>query len=73
MNADDLKDVLLTNSPGMPDPVLATAIASCVLPTSALKDVLLANSPLSTAVLNAAINRQPPMNSGDLSKLLSAQ
>jgi hypothetical protein len=41
--------------------------------SSDLKNVLLDESPLAAKVLQAAINRNPPMDSGDLQSVLDAQ
>jgi hypothetical protein len=72
MNESDLASVLAANKP-LADPALLSAIDSAALDSGTLKNVLVDNSPLSPAVLDAALNRNPPLAGSDLTNVLAAQ
>jgi type II secretory pathway pseudopilin PulG len=72
MNTSDLKSVLDANTP-LKDPTLLAAVGSAALDSSALKGVLLTNSPLSSEVLDAVLKRSPPLSGSDLTNVLAAQ
>jgi hypothetical protein len=55
------------------DATLMAAIGSGSLDSSALKGVLINNSPLSTEVLGAALLRNPPLSASDLTSVLLKQ
>ncbi|HEX6885171.1 MAG TPA: collagen-binding domain-containing protein [Planctomycetota bacterium] len=72
MSQSDLKSVLDANDPLAPQTLLS-AVTSPSLDSSALKDVLLDNSPLPTEVLDAVLLRNPPLSPSDLTKVLTIQ
>jgi hypothetical protein len=72
MNASDLDSVLDENYP-LAEDVLLAALASAALDSSKLKDILIAHSPLSSAVLAATLARSPPLAGSDLTNVLAKQ
>ena len=72
MATSDLDNVLDANYP-LGSSVLLAAVDSAALTSSALKDVLIAHSPLAPEVLDAVLARQPPLASSDLSNVLAKQ
>jgi hypothetical protein len=72
MDTSDLRNVLDACVP-LADPALLAAVASSALDSSALKNVLIDNSPLSPAVLAATTSRVPSLPASDLVNVLAAQ
>jgi hypothetical protein len=72
MSTSDLESVLDANAPLGQDALLA-AITSAALDSSALKGVLIDNSPLDPSVMDALLARSPPLSISDLSNVLAAQ
>lgn len=72
MSPSDLDSVLDLNYPLSQD-VLLAAVGSAALDSSRLKDLLIAHSPLPSAVLDAVLARTPPLSVSDLSSVLAKQ
>lgn len=72
MDSSDLRNVLDKHCP-MSDDVLAAVIASPALESNALENVLIDNSPLEVGLLQAVLDRIPPLSVSDLLNVLSAQ
>ncbi|MEQ1893424.1 MAG: collagen-binding domain-containing protein [Planctomycetota bacterium] len=72
MSKSDLDNVLDANYPLAPE-VLLAAIDSAALDSSALRDVLLAHSPLPSDLLAALLARIPPLSLSDLTSVLAKQ
>jgi hypothetical protein len=68
----DLRERVAAAAPLEPALLLAV-IAAPVLESAALTEVLLTHSPLAPAVLEAALQRDPPLRLADLQRLLAAQ
>lgn len=71
MQKSDLRGVL--GAQPLADDVLTAAISSAALDSSAVKSVLIDNSPLSAEVLAAALLRVPPLSAFDVASLLASQ
>ena len=67
-----LADVLAANQP-LASASLIAAVASTTLDSGTLEKVLIDNSPLAPEVLDAALNRMPPLSAAGLVGLLTAQ